>query len=53
MRAFVRFRELLATHEDLAAEIEKLKREQRRQGKDVRQIFVMIQKLLEPPTSRP
>jgi len=49
MRAFVRLREVLATHKDLASAIEKLQREQQDQGRQIQEVFLMIQKLLEPP----
>jgi len=49
MRAFVRLREVLATHKDLTVEMEKLKREQNTHDKQIQQIFELIQRLLEPP----
>lgn len=48
MRAFVRIREALSTHKDLALEIEKLKHEQQKQGRQIQQVFVLIEKMLEP-----
>ena|SRR3989344_5447531 len=49
MRAFVKLREILITHKDLAVEMEKLKKEQSKQGKHIQQIFLIIERLLEPP----
>src|SRR3989344_9282148 len=49
MRAFVKLREILTTHKDLAVEMEKLKKEQSKQGKHIQQIFLIIERLLEPP----
>ncbi len=48
MRAFVKLRETLALHRDLALQVEKLKQEQQRQGKQIKQVFLIIEKLLEP-----
>lgn len=48
VRAFIKLRDMLSAHKDLAAEIEKLKKEQQEQGKHIQQIFAIIQKLLEP-----
>ncbi len=48
MRAFVRIREALASHKDLALEFEKLKGEQQKQGRQICQIFIVIEKLLKP-----
>ena len=49
MRAFVRLREILADHKDLARKMADLERQQRRQGKQITEIFAYVQKLLEPP----
>ena len=49
MRAFVRLREILATHKDLARKMADLERKQRKQGKQISEIFTYVQKLLEPP----
>jgi hypothetical protein len=46
MRAFVKLRELLATHKDLARKIEQLEKEQREQGKDITAITIAVNKLL-------
>jgi ORF6N domain len=47
MRAFVKLRELLATHKDLAEKMESLEREQKEQGKDIAAISIVVTKLLK------
>ena len=49
MRAFVRLRQLLATHEDLARQIEELRRNQEQQGHQIQTVFETIQHLIEAP----
>lgn len=49
VRVFVRLREMLAANKDFAREFERLREEQQRQGKQIRQVFVVLGKLLEPP----
>ena len=49
MRAFVRIREMLATHKDVARRMADLERQQRGQGKQIAEIFDQLQKLIEPP----
>ena len=53
MRAFVRLRDMLMAHKDLAAELEKLKRKQGSQGKRIQQINAFIHKLLGPAEELP
>ncbi len=53
MRAFVRLREILATHKDLARRMADLEREQKAQGKKITDVFKAIQKLIEPPPDKP
>ena len=53
MRAFVRLREVLATHKDLARRMADLEREQKAQGRQIGDVFKAIQKLLEPPKAKP
>jgi phage regulator Rha-like protein len=52
MRAFVRFRELLSTHKELAHRMDDLEREQREQGAKIETVFHAIQDLLEPPPKK-
>ena len=47
MRAFVKLRELLATHKDLADKIMALEKEQKEQGKDITNITIAVTKLLK------
>ncbi len=47
IRAFIRLRELLASHKDLADEIEELEKRQMRQAT---QIHAILQRLIEAPT---
>jgi hypothetical protein len=53
VRVFVRLREVLAANKDLAREFEQLRNEQQRQGKQIRQVFVVLGRLLEPPAEPP
>ena len=47
MRAFVKLRELLATHKDLADKIKILENEQRKQGRDIGDVIIAVNKLLK------
>ena len=49
MRVFVRLREYLATHQDLARKLEDVERTQQEHGAHIRQIYDCIDRLLEPP----
>ncbi len=46
MRAFVKLRELLSTHKDLAEKIEAIEKEQKLQGKDIGDITIAVNKLI-------
>ena len=48
IRAFVRLREYLATHKDLARKMEDIERTQQGHGAHIEQIYGYIQRLLEP-----
>jgi hypothetical protein len=48
IRAFVRLREYLATHKDLARKMEDVERTQQEHGAHIEQIYSYIQRLLEP-----
>lgn len=48
IRAFVRLREYLMTHTDLARKMEDIERTQNEQGAHIEQIYDYIQRLLEP-----
>jgi hypothetical protein len=49
IRAFVRLREYLATHHDLARKLEDIERTQHEHSAHIEQIYGYIQQLLEPP----
>ena len=49
MRAFVRLREVMATHKDLARKIEALEHKYADHDTEIQVIFRAIKKLLEPP----
>jgi ORF6N domain len=49
IRAFVRLRDYLATHKDLARKLADVERTQQEHGSHIRQIYDCIQRLIEPP----
>jgi ORF6N domain-containing protein len=49
VRAFVRLREYLATHQELARKLEDVERTQHEHSAHIEQIYGYIQQLLEPP----
>jgi phage regulator Rha-like protein len=51
IRAFIRLREYLASHKDLARKLEDIERIQHEHGAHIEQIYDYIQQLLEPPES--
>ncbi|HOU35802.1 MAG TPA: ORF6N domain-containing protein, partial [Candidatus Omnitrophota bacterium] len=53
MRAFVKLRELLLTHKELAEKIDELERKYQMHETDIQVIFQAIKKLLEPPDEPP
>ncbi len=53
MRAFVKLRELLLTHKELAEKLEELERKYQLHETDIQVIFEAIRKLLEPPPEPP
>ncbi len=53
MRAFMKLREVLLTHKDLAEKLEELERKYQLHEKDIQVIFEAIKKLLEPPPEPP
>src|SRR6266404_7122301 len=52
MRAFVRVRELLATHKDLAAKIEALERKYDEHDTTIKEVFEAIRQLMAPRLPR-
>ena len=53
MRAFVKLREVMATHADLAYKIEALERNYSEHDREIQVIFQAIKDLLEPPPDPP
>jgi hypothetical protein len=53
IRAFVRMREYLATHKDLARKLKEIERTQKEHGAQIQQIYAYIQQVLEPPPDPP
>ncbi len=53
MRTFVRLRQVLATHEDLARQMEDLRWQQAEQGKQIQTVFEAFHHLIEAPTDEP
>jgi ORF6N domain len=53
IRAFVRLREYLATHQDLARKLEDVERTTQQHSAHIQQIYDCIQGLLEPPEASP
>jgi hypothetical protein len=53
MRAFVKLREFLLTHKELAQKLEELENKYQLHEKDIQVIFEAIKKLLEPPPEPP
>ncbi|MFC1679128.1 ORF6N domain-containing protein [Elusimicrobiota bacterium] len=49
IRAFVRLREMISTHGDLAARLDKLERDGLGHGADIRTLFDAIHELMAPP----
>ena len=49
MRAFVKLREILTTHRDLAEKIEALERQYRQHDVKIQTVFDAIRELLQPP----
>ena len=49
MRAFVRLREILASHEDLAMKLEELEKKLESHDETIAQIFDAIKALMYPP----
>ena len=49
MRAFVRLRELLSTHKELAAKLEELERKYETHDRQIRSVFDAIRRLMQPP----
>jgi len=53
VRTFVRLRQLLAAHEEIAAKLEDLEWRQNEQGQQIRVVFETIEKLMKQPAKEP
>jgi len=53
MRAFVKIREILATHKELADRLSELERRMGRKDQEVIALFEAIRKLMTPPPEKP
>jgi len=53
MRAFVKLREIMATHKHLAHKIEALERKYKEHDEEIQVIFKAIKRLLKPPPAPP
>ena len=53
VRAFVRLRQYLATHQELARKLEDIERTQHEHGAHIQQIYDYIERLLEPAPEPP
>jgi hypothetical protein len=51
MRAFVKLREILTTHRDLAEKIEELEKKYRQHDVKIHTVFDAIREMLQPPLS--
>jgi phage regulator Rha-like protein len=49
VRAFIKLREMLATHKDLAHKIEELERTQKSHGRNLSEINSVLNELMNPP----
>jgi hypothetical protein len=52
VRAFVRLREMLATHRDLARKIEDVERKQKEHGQQLSAVCSLVKRLFVPPRKR-
>ena len=52
VRAFVKLREMLASHKDLAHKMIDLERQQRAHGQQLAAVYTMVRRLMEPPRKR-
>ena len=52
VRAFVKLREMLSTHKDLANKIEEIERQQQEHGRQLTAVCTMVRRLMEPPRKK-
>ncbi len=53
MRTFIKLKQMIATHKELAHKIEELERKYKKHDLEIETIFGAIKKMLEPPKSSP
>lgn len=49
VRAFIKVREMLATHADLAQKIDEIERKQKEQGDQLSSVYSVVKQLINPP----
>lgn len=49
VRAFIKLREMLATHKDLARKVEDLERQQKEHGEHLAAVYSVVKELMAPP----
>jgi hypothetical protein len=49
IRAFVKIREMLATHKELANKLEAVERKQKEHGAQLEQVYSILKRLIDPP----
>lgn len=49
VRAFIKMREMLATHADLAQKIEEIERKQKEHGDQLSSVYSVVKQLINPP----
>ncbi len=49
IRAFIKLREMLSTHKDLARKIEDLERKQKEHGQQLTAVYSIVKQLIDPP----
>lgn len=52
MRAFVKLREMIASHKELAVQLGKLERKIEKHDEDIKVIFQAIHQLMSPPETK-
>ena len=52
VRAFIKLRELLASHKNLAQQLAKLERQSEKHDTQIRSLFEAIDRLMAPPESK-
>lgn len=53
VRAFIKLRELLSTNKELAEKIDKLERDQREHGEQLRTVYEIVKQLIDAPIPTP